>query len=319
MFWTLSSDFRLRWWCFYFFIWALAKTLSLLKLCMLGCVATNIALSYQTALEGLSCGCLSPSFLSGVGPLEQVGSQKWSCEGLVNEQSQPLPLTGQACERWAFFLGDTLSFQLAPGFSNAVQYLAFPIMAFELFYPDMGYSSSLRQKGGIFPLCIWPSVLFRGGVITSPAVLEQCVALTWPVSRLTWLKTDQFHGSAGRWQTEVLYPLVFDGSWCSQKHAEALWGSLCCIIVDEVADILRLRVICSGGRQLEALCLHIIWWGQMLPDACRSLLFSVFCFSCTDPGRRDLRESKKRNIKKVADQPGLCDPAASLPSWQTDK
>jgi hypothetical protein len=65
---------------------------------MLGCVAMSVALPYQTTLVGLSSGCLSPGFLSGVGLLEQAGSQKWSLEKLVNEWSPALPLMEQACE-----------------------------------------------------------------------------------------------------------------------------------------------------------------------------------------------------------------------------
>jgi hypothetical protein len=62
---------------------------------MLGFVAMSVALPYWTSLWGLSSGCLSPGFLSGVGTLEQEVSQKWSCEGLVNEQS-PAPSTHRA-------------------------------------------------------------------------------------------------------------------------------------------------------------------------------------------------------------------------------
>jgi hypothetical protein len=34
----------------------------------------------------LSSGYLSPGFLSGVNPREQVGSKKWFCERLANDQ-----------------------------------------------------------------------------------------------------------------------------------------------------------------------------------------------------------------------------------------
>jgi hypothetical protein len=77
------------------FIEILTKALSLLKVGMLDCMAMIVALPYQTALEGLRSWCLSPGFLKGVGPLEQEGSQKWSCELLVNEQS-PAPSTHRA-------------------------------------------------------------------------------------------------------------------------------------------------------------------------------------------------------------------------------
>jgi hypothetical protein len=66
-----------------FFIGALAKILSLRKAGMLGCVAINVALPYQTALGGLIYGCLSLGFLTGVEPLEQVVSQKWSSEQFI--------------------------------------------------------------------------------------------------------------------------------------------------------------------------------------------------------------------------------------------
>jgi hypothetical protein len=36
------------------------------------------------------------------------------------------------------------------------------------------------------------------------------------------------------------------------------------------------------------------------------LWLSVYCFSFTDPGRRELREREK--FKKTVDQQGLCDP-----------
>jgi hypothetical protein len=55
----------------------------------------SVALPYQAALGQLSSGCLSPVFLSGVGPLEQAGSQKWSLKELVSEQ-WPAPSTYKA-------------------------------------------------------------------------------------------------------------------------------------------------------------------------------------------------------------------------------
>jgi hypothetical protein len=51
------------------FLGALAKKLSLLEVGMLGCMSMSASLPYQMALWGLSSGCLSPGFLSGVGPL----------------------------------------------------------------------------------------------------------------------------------------------------------------------------------------------------------------------------------------------------------
>jgi hypothetical protein len=94
---------------------------------MLGCVAMSVALPYQTTLVGLSSGCLSPGFLSGVGLLEKAGAWKWSCEGLVNEQP-PAPACGL---EMSFSLGETVKFQLAPGFSKAMQCLACPTGAAE--------------------------------------------------------------------------------------------------------------------------------------------------------------------------------------------
>jgi hypothetical protein len=59
-----------------FFMGALAKTLSLPKSGRLGCMAMSVSLPYWTTLVGLSSWCLTPGFLSGVGPLEQSGSQQ---------------------------------------------------------------------------------------------------------------------------------------------------------------------------------------------------------------------------------------------------
>jgi hypothetical protein len=74
-----------------FFI-GLWPTLSHLKVGMLGCMPMSVVFPYQAALGGFRSGCLSPDFLSGVEPLDQAGSQKWSHEGLVNELS-PAPST----------------------------------------------------------------------------------------------------------------------------------------------------------------------------------------------------------------------------------
>jgi hypothetical protein len=78
-----------------YFIGALAKIV-LLKVGMLGYMEMSVALPYQTVLgQGFNPGCLSLGFLSGVGSLEQAGSEKWPNEGLVNEQS-PAPSTHRA-------------------------------------------------------------------------------------------------------------------------------------------------------------------------------------------------------------------------------
>jgi hypothetical protein len=85
----------------------------------------------------------------------------------------------------------------------------------------------------------------------------------------------------------------------------SFFSSLHCVIVGEIADTLRQRDI------YEVLCPHVLWWVQVLPDACRSLLFSPFCFSFTNPGGRELIERQKEKEKKAANQQGLSDPAAS--------
>jgi hypothetical protein len=68
---------------------------------------------------------------------------------------------------------------------------------------------------------------------------------------------------------------------------------LCCIIAGEVADTLRQREICAGRRQSEVLCLCILWWVQVFPNACWSLRFSMVCFTFRDPGSRELRDREK--------------------------
>jgi hypothetical protein len=101
-------------------------------------------------------------------------------------------------------------------------------------------------------------------------------------------------------------------------HQLSFGVSLHCVIIGEVADILRWREICTGVWQLEVLCLHVLWRVQILPDACRSLPFSAVYFSFTDPGGKELRQKrkKKKKKKKAEDQLWLSD---LVPSWQTDR
>jgi hypothetical protein len=48
----------------------------LLKVSMLGCMEVDATPPYQTALQGISLGCLSPGFHRGMGCLVQVGCKK---------------------------------------------------------------------------------------------------------------------------------------------------------------------------------------------------------------------------------------------------
>jgi hypothetical protein len=120
--------------------------------------------------------------------------------------------------------------------------------------------------------------LSRRGAFGSPAVLEYVGSLpnsvcAHLVGYQICLVENGSQGSAGRWQTDVLCPLVFGRSPFSQQ----LSFCSCCVIVGEVADTLRQKEIWASGWQLEVLCLHILWQVQVLPDACRSLPFSVLC------------------------------------------
>jgi hypothetical protein len=54
---------------------------------MLGCLAMDVFSTYWTALEVIGSGCLSQGFLSGMGPLALLGSQKWSHEELVTDRA----------------------------------------------------------------------------------------------------------------------------------------------------------------------------------------------------------------------------------------
>jgi hypothetical protein len=73
------------------FIGNLTKTLSFpnVRLHSNGCCPS------LSVLWGIGSGFLSPVFLSGMGPLVWAGSQNWSHEELVNEQS-PAPSTNRA-------------------------------------------------------------------------------------------------------------------------------------------------------------------------------------------------------------------------------
>jgi hypothetical protein len=149
--------------------------LSLIKFGLLDCMAMNVAFPCWTALRMICSGCLSLDFFSGVGPLEQAGSQKWSPEGLVNEQS-PAPHRASLWVRNELFSWWFCQFQFIPSFSKAVQCLGIPTAAAELPYPYMGFFSSTfcpfpQGRGEIFPPCVWPPVLSRGGAVSSPAVL----------------------------------------------------------------------------------------------------------------------------------------------------
>jgi hypothetical protein len=87
---------------------------------------------------------------------------------------QPLPLRDKPELEMSFSLGET-QFQLAPGFSKAVQCLAFPTATAELPHSHMGFFSSMfgPSPGGgeTFSPRIWPPVLSTEGEISSLAVL----------------------------------------------------------------------------------------------------------------------------------------------------
>jgi hypothetical protein len=141
-------------------------------------------------------------------------------------------------------------------------------------------------KGETFPPCIWPPVLSRGNTISSLIVLEyevpsQTVCCAHLVGYQTCLvekgsATGQHRQATDR---EVLCPLVFGSPGLPRclQQLSALWGSLHCVIAGEVEDNLRWSEICAGRWQLEVLCLHVLWWVQVLPVAFRSLPFSVLC------------------------------------------
>jgi hypothetical protein len=126
MFWILSSEFRLGWWPFFSsFIRDFGQDWPFLRLiCRVAWQWVLLFLMWQ--LLGVQLWCLSPDFLSGMGPLEQAGTQKLSCERLVNELL-PAHSTHRANPwfRNELFSWWDCHFQLAHGFSKAVKSLAF--------------------------------------------------------------------------------------------------------------------------------------------------------------------------------------------------
>jgi hypothetical protein len=125
--------------------------------------------------------------------------------------TQPFPLTGQAYElEMSFSLGETFIFSLLLVSSRQFSAWLSPQWLLSHSTP-IGAISALCSapsppgRGGIFLLCIWPSVLSRGGcnwfpncAITCGSPPKQYVVLTWRASRFIWLKTDQLQGSTGR-------------------------------------------------------------------------------------------------------------------------
>jgi hypothetical protein len=117
--------------------------------------------------EGLSSGCLSLGFLSGLGLWHGWVLRRSPVRSWWMGSVQPFPLTGQVYKlEMSFSLGET-QFHLAPGFSWAVQCLAFPtgwVLA--------PCSAPPPRQRIIFTLCICPPVLSRGSAIGLSAVLE---------------------------------------------------------------------------------------------------------------------------------------------------
>jgi hypothetical protein len=241
---------------------------------ILGWVAMSVALPYQTALGELSSGCLSPGFLSVVGPLEPAGSQKYSSEGLVNGQS-PALFTHRV-SLWVrnelFFWWDC-QFELASCFSKALQWLTFPTRAAELFHLHMGFfsvscsalSSPSRQRGNIpsmylatsfvqrehnqLPHCarIWGSL--PNSVLCSPCGLPDL---------LGWKGISYRATQAGNRQRSFVSTCVWQ-SWSSQMLAAAL-----CIV--------RVSPLCYS------------WWGwrqsKVERDLCRQVAVGGFVSAC---------------------------------------
>jgi hypothetical protein len=144
---------------------------------------------------GFFCGCLSPGFLSRVGPLEQPGSQKWSCEGgWWMSSCQPLPLTGQDCElEMSFSLVRRsvsacfhfLQGSAMPGFPHSNCWVAplrhrlFQICVLPLPQVEWKYS-----------FCVFGHQFCQTGCNWLPICARMCgslpvVALTWWVCRFT--------------------------------------------------------------------------------------------------------------------------------------
>jgi hypothetical protein len=129
------------------FIGALAKTLSLLTVAMLVCMAMNVALLYQTALGSSSMVVWAwvslvewdiwSRWVLRSGP---ASSSKWG----VGKWAVTSPSTHRAnlWVRDGLFSWWVFQFQLNQNFSKAVQCLAFPTAAAELPQPHTGLFSS---------------------------------------------------------------------------------------------------------------------------------------------------------------------------------
>jgi hypothetical protein len=150
--------------------------------------------------------------------------------------------------------------------------------------------STYEGEHTIFGL-LWPPVLSRGNTIRSPVVLEyeipsQTACCTyWQSSKFAWLGMGQLQGSTGG-NRGFVSPCIW-WSWSSQMLAAAffLWFSVLQGCRHTKTEI------CSGVWQLEVLCPHMLWQVQVLPDACRSLLFFVLCFGFTNPGEEKKEKS----------------------------
>jgi hypothetical protein len=108
-----------------FFIGALTKTLSLLKVGMLVFMAMNVALPYQTVL-GLGSACLRLDFFRGVGPLVQASSQKFNSS---------LWVRNELFSWWDY------QFQFASSFSKGVPCLAFITVLLSHTIPTQAFSA----------------------------------------------------------------------------------------------------------------------------------------------------------------------------------
>jgi hypothetical protein len=171
-----------------------------------------------------------------------------------------------------FSLGET-QFQLAPGFSKAVQFLAFPTV---LLSPHLLWAISAPGRGEMFPACGWPPVLFRWGTYSSPALLDYVIPFQtvlcssgWFADSLDWKWVSCRATQAGSRQRLCVH-LSLAGPDLPRCLLLCLCGSLCCVFVGEVVETLRQRESCTG-LAVRGLCLLVLWWVQFLPDACKSL------------------------------------------------